>query len=190
MAGKLTPEGIQRAATVIGCDVPALRAVLQVEALGSGFLEDGRPKILFERHIFHRLTQGKFDTIAPTISSPVAGGYKGPEGEWLRLYLAMQFDAEAACQSASWGIGQVMGFNWKLCAEKSLLGFILGMHHSEDAQLAMMANFIHSNAPMAQALRQHDWAGFAKLYNGSSFAKNAYDTKLASAYAKLAGGIA
>lgn len=188
MAGKLTPDGIARAAREIGCDVPALRAVIGVEAAGDGFQSDGRPKILFERHIFHRLTQGKFDAVAPMLSSAAPGGYKGGEAEWLRLYLAMQFDAEAACQSASWGIGQIMGFNWRLCGEKSLLGFLLGMHHNEDAQLALMAQFIRQNVPMAEALRQHDWAEFARRYNGSQFAKNHYDQKLETAYQTAIGG--
>lgn len=183
MPGKLTSEGIQRAAAVIGCDVPALRAVLQVEALGAGFLEDGRPKILFERHIFHRLTGGKFDAVLPRVSQASPGGYESPGGEWNRLYLAAQLDHEAAVESASWGIGQVMGFNWKLAGEKSLIGFLLAMHHDENSQLALMAQFIRQNGPMAEALRRHDWPGFAKLYNGSAFAKNAYDQKLASAYA-------
>lgn len=185
MAGKLTAEGIARAASVIGCDVPALRAVLQVEALGAGFLEDGRPKILFERHVFHRLTQGAFDAILPRVSDPKPGGYEKPNGEYLKLYLAAQLDQEAAVQSASWGIGQIMGFNWKACGERSVIGFLLAVHHSEDTQLALMAQFIKSDTRMALALRQHDWAAFAARYNGPAYAKNAYDIKLAKAFAQV-----
>nr|MBP6798835.1 DUF3380 domain-containing protein [Luteimonas sp.] len=40
----------------------ALKAVAEVESSGSGFLAapDRRPKILFEGHVFHRLTAGRF----------------------------------------------------------------------------------------------------------------------------------
>ncbi|NBT89135.1 MAG: DUF3380 domain-containing protein, partial [Flavobacteriaceae bacterium] len=34
-------------------------------------------------------------------------------------------------------------------------------------------------------LKAKDWAGFAKGYNGPAYAKNAYDTKLAGAYANF-----
>lgn len=49
-----------------GCDKLGVRAaevwvILTVETLGSGFLPDRRPKILFERHIFHSETKGAFD---------------------------------------------------------------------------------------------------------------------------------
>jgi hypothetical protein len=36
-------------------------AVLTVETLGSGFLPDRRPRILFERHFFPSETKGAFD---------------------------------------------------------------------------------------------------------------------------------
>jgi hypothetical protein len=35
--------------------------LLAVETKGCGYLPDRRPQILYERHIFHRLTQGQFD---------------------------------------------------------------------------------------------------------------------------------
>lgn len=188
MPGKLSPAGVARAAQKIGCSVRALRAVLVVEALGAGFLEDGRPKILFERHVFHRLTQGKHDTTAPRISNAAPGGYESPTGEWSKLYVALQLDPEMAVQSASWGIGQVMGFNWQSTGERSLFGFLLAMHHDEDAQLALMAEFIRHNPAMADALRRQDWPAFAEKYNGKGYARNRYDQKLAAAFADLGAG--
>ncbi|HEY4193081.1 MAG TPA: peptidoglycan-binding protein, partial [Mesorhizobium sp.] len=38
----------------------------------------------------------------------------------------------------------------------------------------------------AEALRNHDWIAFAKGYNGPAFAQNAYDRKIATAYARYA----
>jgi hypothetical protein len=181
MAGKMTSEGIARAAALIGVGVPEMRAVIAVETNGDGFLPDGRPKILFERHKFHSFTGGKFDAVAPRVSNAKAGGYESATSEYTRLYIAMQLDADAAIMSASWGVGQLMGFNWKLCGERSLMGFVLAMHHNEDVQLALTAQFIKS-VGADDELRRHDWAGFAKIYNGPAYARNKYDEKLAAAY--------
>jgi hypothetical protein len=43
---------IGRAAMLIGAPPCAVQAVIAVESSGSGFLPDGRVKILFEGHIF------------------------------------------------------------------------------------------------------------------------------------------
>lgn len=184
MAGKLTNEGIARAAALIGVGVAEIKTVIAVEALGDGFLADGRPKILFERHKFHAFTNGNYDDVSPRVSNVKAGGYESATGEYTRLYIAMQLDADAALQSVSWGIGQVMGFNWKLCGEKTLMGFILAMHHNEDVQLSLMVQFIKS-VGADDELRRHDWAGFAKIYNGPAYARNQYDAKLAAAYKRV-----
>ncbi|MBZ0126830.1 MAG: N-acetylmuramidase family protein, partial [Rhodocyclaceae bacterium] len=46
---------IEKAAEDLGVAVAAVMAVNEVESLGRGFLPDGRPVILFERHVMHRL---------------------------------------------------------------------------------------------------------------------------------------
>src|SRR6476619_7249178 len=81
----MTEAGIARGAAVIGSDDRTLRAVLQVETAGSGFMADGRPKILFERHVFHRLTGGQYDLVSPSVSNPKAGGYN--EDSYRKLYI-------------------------------------------------------------------------------------------------------
>jgi hypothetical protein len=43
--------------------------------------------------------------------------------------------------------------------------------------------FIKSNK-LDTHLRKHDWARFARGYNGPGYAENKYDEKLARAYAK------
>ena len=187
MAGKLTQRGIERAAAFIGCTVRAMHAVIAVEAAGDGFLADGRPKILFERHKFYALCDQaraqEWSRTVPDICNPKSGGYVGNEGEYPRLYRALQLDADAAIESASWGIGQIMGFNWRLAGERSLHGFVLAMHNDEDTQLMLMANTIRGLGASDELCRL-DWAGFARIYNGSGYARNKYDTKLAAAYAR------
>lgn len=44
----------QAAANKLGVDIASVRAVASVESKGNGLFSDGRPVILYERHIFYR----------------------------------------------------------------------------------------------------------------------------------------
>lgn len=187
MSRIFTTAAMRRTADTLGVDVARVQAVVEVEARGNGFLTDGRPKILFERHKFSGFTDGRFDASNPDLSSAEAGGYRGGPAEYMRLYRAAQLDGEAAVRATLWGAFQIMGFNWKACGERSLYGFLLAMHDSEDAQLALFAQFV-INSGLAPALQRKDWAAFARGYNGPGYARNDYDTRLAAAYI-AAGGV-
>ena len=43
----LNEDDYKEAAELLRCDIPAIKAVAEVESSGAGFLCDGRPKILF-----------------------------------------------------------------------------------------------------------------------------------------------
>jgi hypothetical protein len=58
----------------LGVDQATLWSLLTVETRGFGFLPDQRPEILFERHIFHKHTGGRFSAGHPNISSPAVKG--------------------------------------------------------------------------------------------------------------------
>jgi len=169
-------------------DDAALWAVLSVETSGCGFLPDRRPKILFERHIFRRLTGGTFDSVAPDVSGPKTDDY-GPGGahQYERLQVARRLDEDAALKSASWGLAQIMGMNYQAAGFDNVRDMVTAMVASEDAQVKAMANFVNANA-MAKALRTRDWAGFASAYNGPGFAANNYDGKLRDAFAAFSAG--
>jgi N-acetylmuramidase len=96
-------------------EVPAstLWALLAVETRGFGYLQerDRRPKILFERHVFHKRTAGRFAALHPTLSSPEPGAYLKDGEEYTRLHAAMRLHRSSALESVSWGLGQTMGFN-------------------------------------------------------------------------------
>src|SRR5437763_1168307 len=103
----LSQEGLDAASRALSVNAPEIWAVLAVETSGCGYLSDRRPPILFERHIFSRLTKGQFDT--SDVSNPQAGGY-GPSGanQYLRLTNAIGLHRNAALESASWGLAQIM----------------------------------------------------------------------------------
>jgi len=190
----LTEQDYKRAADRLGCDVPAVKAVAEVESAGSGFLADGHPKILFERHIFRRqLLDRGIDTARrererPDIVNAKPGGYVGGAGEWQRLDDAVQINRDAALASASWGKFQILGLNWRAAGADSLQDFVNRMYRSEGAQLDAFVEFVITNG-LDEALREHDWARFARGFNGPAFAKNRYDTKMAAAHERH-GGVA
>ena len=182
----LTASDFERAAASLECEVAALRAVAKVESLGSGFLRDGRPKILFERHKFHRFTGGQYSHGHPDISSPRAGGYLGGVREYDRLGIAMALDRDAALKSASWGAFQIMGFNHALAGFEAVEPFARAMASGSSAQLAAFVAFIRSQG-LDRALREHDWPAFARGYNGADYRRNRYDARMASAYRQYSG---
>jgi hypothetical protein len=185
-ASRMSEAAIEAAAEELGCEVPALKAVIDVESRG-GFLDDRRPKILFERHYFCRLTKGAHDGAAPDISATKAGGYKGGPKEYDRLDRAAKLDRAAALQSASWGAFQIMGANYKLAGYDDPETFVRAMCESEDNQLKAFVAFVKANK-LDDELRRRDWKGFARGYNGPAYKKNRYDEKMAAAYARYANG--
>lgn len=180
----LTEADFARAAKMLGVEVAAIKAVCEVEAPRGGFYQDGQPTILFERHIFSRETEGKFDHSNPGLSGP-PGGYGPSSVQHARLAEAVKLSRDAALRSTSWGKFQIMGFNHEAAGFKVLQAFINAMYVSESAQLDAFVNFIRSNPRMHQALKVKDWAGFARRYNGPNYEKNKYDTKLAAAYGRF-----
>ena len=187
-AKKITEDNFKAAAEFLDCDLPAIKAVTEVEARGAGFLADTRPAILFERHKFSRFTERRFDRSHPDISNRRAGGYgKGGKSQYERLHRAIALDREAALKSASWGAFQIMGFNHGVAGFEDVESFVARMCESEGTHLRAFVHFVLANRTMAAALREHRWADFARRYNGPGYRKNHYDEKLAAAYARFAG---
>lgn len=189
---KITDDDIRRAALETHCDIASMKAVAEVESRGEGFLADGRPKILFERHVmFKQLRQSQPLEVARAqsahsdIVNPSPGGYLGGTEEWNRLDRAVQLDRNAALCSASWGKYQLMGFNYAACGFISVQNFVNAMFVSEGEHLLAFLKFVKANPSMLTALQRHDWTTFARLFNGAGYAANNYDTRLANAYRKF-----
>jgi hypothetical protein len=182
----LTQAGIDSAAQMLRTGAAEIRAVFAVETSGCGFLPDRRPPILYERHIFHRLTHGVFDD--GDLSSPDPGGY-GPPGaqQYERLLRAVALNRSAALQSASWGMAQIMGENFRAAGFASIEDMVAAMCGSEDAQLRAFVAFLGANR-LDLPLRARDWTALARGYNGPNFAVNQYDVKLGAAFVRLSAG--
>jgi len=191
MSKKLTEAQIAAQAKALGIEVAALRAVIEVECKGSGFNEDGTPVILFERHVMRqRLIANKRDidlslisAERPDLCSKSTGAYGLYSAQHGRLNAAAQYHRDSALESASWGLGQVMGYHWKALEYPSLQAFINAMYKDEASQLDAMCRYIKVNN-LVNALKNKDWKAFARGYNGAAYAKNSYDVKLGNAYKK------
>lgn len=191
MSKKLTEAQIAAQAKALGIEVAALRAVIEVECKGSGFNTDGTPVILFERHVMRqRLIANKRDidlnlisVERPDLCSKPTGAYGLYSAQHGRLNAAAQYHRDSALESASWGIGQVMGYHWKALEYPSLQAFINAMYKDEASQLDAMCRYIKVNN-LVNALKNKDWKAFARGYNGAAYAKNSYDVKLGNAYKK------
>jgi hypothetical protein len=180
-AEPLDDASLNAAVDRLGVSLPAFWAVVHVETTGCGYLVDKRPKILFERHYFSRLTGRRFDDAYPDISNPSPGGYgAGGANQYLRLEKAMALAHDKALMSTSWGIGQIMGAHAVDIGFVDVADMIAAMCDSEGRQIEAMAAFIDTNN-LASALRGQNWQSFAAGYNGPSYAQNRYDTQLAAA---------
>ncbi|MBJ9623042.1 MULTISPECIES: N-acetylmuramidase domain-containing protein [Burkholderia cepacia complex] len=189
----LADADIVQAAETLGAPVACVRAVNEVESTGMGFLADGRPKILFERHIFWKRLEARGIDPAPiaakypNICSQAPGGYQGGAAEYTRLAAAELIDAGAAYESASWGAFQVMGYHWQRLGYSSVDDFVARMENGEGDQLDAFVRYVAADPALVAALKGRKWPTFARGYNGPNYARNLYDVKLSRAYERYAG---
>ncbi|ROM60422.1 N-acetylmuramidase domain-containing protein [Pseudomonas rhodesiae] len=191
------------AAERLGVPLASIYAVNEVESKGKGFLDNGKPVILFERHIMYRQLAtprnagddpdelkrhaGQLAVATPALVNPKPGGYIGGTAEHQRLAMARLIDDTAALESASWGAFQIMGFHWKRLGYASVQDFVAAMSAGESQQFDAFTRFIETDPTLHKALKARKWAEFAKLYNGPDYLRNLYDTKLQRAYERHAG---
>lgn len=191
MTPTLTHDQQQAVALYLGIPLAALQAVQEVEARSHGFLPDGRPALLFERHIKYRQLKSyglDADRLAqkyPDLVNKSAGGYQGGSREHYRLNLAKQIHSTAAIESASWGLFQIMGFLWQTLDYTSAADFEKQMSESEQMQLDAFVRFVEASPKLHDALKAQNWPEFARRYNGPQYKRNQYDVKLAVAFEKF-----
>lgn len=183
-ATRLASRDVIALAATLECEPSTIWAVCDVESAGGGFLPDKRPKILYEAHIFGRLTRHQWDASHPNISAAnwnrALYGASGAH-QYDRLAEAISLDRSAALQSASWGMFQIVGMNFAACGFNAVEDYVTAMIAGEAAQLAAFGAFcVHEG--LDEALRALDWTRFALGYNGPGEAENGYDVKLAEAY--------
>lgn len=176
----------------IGVEPAAVRAVAEVETKGrGGFLPDARAVILFEGHVFwQRLKLYGLNPVDYMRGNEdilhlewTRRHYRGGVREYERLARAMKINKQAALESASWGVFQIMGFNHKLCGCDTVQEFVDRMNKNSGEQLSLWCEFM-KNTGLAHCLRHHKWSLFSLRYNGKGYKVNKYDKRLKEAYEK------
>lgn len=190
----LDESDFQMAADILGVEVAVIKAIQKVESSGKAFLAPGKPQILFEGHVFwSQLKKAGFNPSDIVKKNPelktvlyskwTKEYYKGGIKEYERLDLAKSIDISSALASASWGLFQIMGMNYSVCGYDSVEAFVDAMCDSAYKQLEAFCSFCKGNN-LVKYMVNKNWTGFAKKYNGSGYAQNKYDEKLAKAYLK------
>ena len=181
---KLTEEDYQQAAAELGLDVATIKAVVKIEAGAKleGFWAPGVPVANYSQSLYNKYA--KKGSGRKVTDGKVPEGLKGYAlKEWTSLVNARKKNADAADMGTYWGMFQIGGANYKLCGCASVEEMVEKMCESEHAQLELFAKFI-KNAGMLESLKKKDWAAFARKYNGPSYAKRGYHTRMAKEYEK------
>jgi hypothetical protein len=186
-------EAVAGIAADLGIEAAALMAVVEVESGGKLFAQvNGRdePLIRFEGHYFHRLLPAvkRNHAVISGLAHPVAGKVRNPltqAGRWRLLARACEIDREAGLCSVSWGVGQVMGAHWRWLGYAGVEALVAEARSDLEGQVRLFARFVEK-AGLKERLNAHDWAGFARAYNGPAFARHGYHTKMAAAYGRIA----
>lgn len=193
----LSEQDLQDFADQYELELATVKAVNEVESSGKGFLLDGRPRILFEGHVFWRQLKKKGIDPKSLVSDKTQNilyekwtkrHYEGGKQEYDRLEKAAGLSDDdrvhdAAYEAASYGSFQIMGFHWKLLGYSSVDAYVSHQYTHEKAHLAAFGIFCKINHLMKH-LKNKNWAAFAKGYNGPGYQQNKYDKKLEKAYLK------
>ncbi|MCM1066551.1 MAG: N-acetylmuramidase family protein [Muribaculaceae bacterium] len=189
--GPLTEADYEEVAADLGVEAAAIRAIVEIETgrTKRGFHQPGKPIINFDLPVFRRAAARRGINLAKyagnTALQPVnIRKYGGQQAaQQARLDAAMAIDSIAAIESTFWGMFQIGGFNWKLCGMPSRDDFVKLMSRSEYDQLRLFANYME-NTGLLKHLKAKNWAAFARIYNGPSYASRGYHTRMAAAYKK------
>lgn len=172
-----------------------MHALMETETSGKGFDAQGRPKMLFEPHRFYANLKGAERDAAVKAGLAYKDWKPGayPRDSYPRLKKAIAINETAALSSASWGLGQVMGENFKMAGYASPQAMVLAMMEDEETHLDAMVNFIVSAgiddemrtlAGLTRKTTPEDCIPIVEVYNGKGFRKNDYHTKFAANHNK------
>ena len=174
-ARPLPPQAMEDAARKLGCDTAAIRAVWDVEAAGRYFLSDGTVIRRFEPHHMPGSTMNWRDSLA------ISG--KRREQMFLQAY---REQPDAALKATSWGAAQIMGFNAEKAGYGDAAAMVKDAADGAEYQVDAFVGLVQAWG-LDSALRGHDWAAFARRWNGSGKVQD-YARKIESAYRRHSGG--
>lgn len=186
---KLTDADMIKAAIELNVELAVIKAIKTVECNGVG-MKNGIPTMLFEGHVFWKQLVARGINPAKYLKGNenilyrnwTKKYYTGSNiSEYKRLQKAIKINEAAAYESASYGMFQIMGNNYKICGYKSAKDFFNDLCKREDAHFESFIKFIKAKG-IVPYMQQKNWTQIAYRYNGSGYKANKYDTKLLQAY--------
>jgi hypothetical protein len=201
---------IEERARDLGVPTHSAAGIMKVESGGSTFGEQTDKAIVrFENHVFwhewgsahaadfdahfdfnrhgHSFQHHRFRD-SPTGTWEAC--HQSQEQEWRIMDFAAGLSGEEpAYRSASWGAGQVMGFNAHTVGYASAAEMAKAFNKSERSQITGIFEYIRANH-LAPAVLRGDYLTLAKGYNGTGQAATyaALITNAANAYQRVTSG--
>lgn len=80
----------------------------------------------------------------------------------------MELDRTAALLSTSWGVFQVMGFNYDMLGFKDVETMVEFAKQGERQQLELFTRYCKTRKGLVQTMQSKDYAEIGKLYNGGA----------------------
>ena len=189
----LRGQFILERANDLGISTHAAAGIMKAESGGATFSETTDKTIIrFENHVFwdrwgHTNTaqfRDHFRFAQPpdkrwhghefrdATTDPWRTFHGNQEAEWEAITLAARLAGEAtAFDCASWGAGQIMGFNAGRVGFASSVELARSYNASERSQISGIFEFIRANH-LETAIRTDDYLTLATRYNGSGQAAN------------------
>jgi hypothetical protein len=122
-------------------------------------------RVLFEPKHFALKTNNVYDAqMGDANSRTGAGGTFNQQHEHLER--ARRLHPIFAPESTSYGQFQVLGANYAKAGYASVGAFEVAMQASAKNQLHAFVNFVKNSPSLHEAMRDRDWEGIAKIYNG------------------------
>lgn len=169
----ITKQEYQELSEEFGIPAVNIKKIVAVESGGLGFSkETGKIIIQFEPSWFKRKAP-----YTPSGKWSLNKVDKQTE-EWKAFNDAFSKNPNAAMESTSVGLMQVMGFHYKLLGFKTIGEMWDYAKTSEVNQLRLGLRFIKTNKKMYNAIITGDWDTFAYFYNGEQYKKFDYANRL------------
>jgi hypothetical protein len=158
-------KAIAEQAAALGIPTESALGVFYVESKQAYDLATGLVLLRYEPHIFRRKSGREV---------PAKRG--GQSAEWDNFARASAVDLEAALLSCSYGLPQLMGFNFGVTRHADVRDMVTAFQDSCSEQVAGFFGFVKKNN-LVKAIKNKDWRTFARVYNGTG-AVDDYSGKL------------
>lgn len=193
-AGSAAPVGrtdVFKAAGAFSVDPALLAAFMSVEC---GWRMDGRLygygqnlmlRRRFEKHHFGKYLRKKVDRTRAVGQNLITKKWTpGQPGGTAIFARAWAINPHATMMASSFGLSQIMGFNHKEAGFRKVETMVDYMARSERHQLDVTMRLMEKMGVIRE-MREGDYNGMARIWNGSGYARHGYHIKLQQAHVRF-----